>query len=240
MAKKVWTPAARRAFAEKMRKARAVKGGQRKRRANPANKNIRKAIAYAYPSSTNAQKLGVSRTGGYYVERSIMREDGTWSAPYIAPDGGQEAFQKIDDPELLAIFHEADGVVSPYSMNRRRYNNPRRAAVHTKKFDRTVRKVKRSLKRRGAKGNAYAIAESTLGEKRSIRKAHRRRNPSQHFIIGVRTPEGLFYVTRGAGVLTSSHAKANRYATIGAAQGVGETLARWVPRNYKVAVYRDR
>lgn len=39
---------------------------------------LRKAIAYAYASSTHAKELGFAMSGCYYVSRSVLREDGTW------------------------------------------------------------------------------------------------------------------------------------------------------------------
>ena len=208
----------------------AAKGGTRKRRANPANKKIRKAIAYAYPSSTNAQKLGVSRTGGYYVERSIMREDGTWSPPYIAPDGGQEAFQKIDDPELLAIFRGADGVVSPYSMNRRRKLNPGRNAVHTSKWDSCVRKVK-------AKGSAYdpyAVCTAALGERGAIRSSHRRKNANGQFIVAAKIGSKYYFLTPDR-MMSSNEATARRYRSFAHARNHAKKLATEIP-NASVSV----
>ena len=70
--------------------------------------SIRKSIAYAFPTSERAEELGQP---GYYVEQSILREDGTWSPGYVAV--GHDVFDDIDDPDLWALFNEHDGEVCP-------------------------------------------------------------------------------------------------------------------------------
>ncbi len=74
---------------------------------------LRKAIAYAYPTSSRARDLGCGTTGCYYVSHSILREDGTWSPDYVA-QGCHDSFQDRNDPDLLALFEEADGDPCPY------------------------------------------------------------------------------------------------------------------------------
>ncbi len=73
---------------------------------------LRKAIAYAYATSNHARELGCAATGCYYVSQSILREDGTWSPPYIAQ--GHDAFQDRNDAALLALFNETDGEPCPH------------------------------------------------------------------------------------------------------------------------------
>lgn len=73
---------------------------------------LRKAIAYAYPSSPHAVELGHGKTGCYYVSQSVLREDGTWSPPYIAQ--GHDAFTDRNDPDLLQLFAETGGEQCPY------------------------------------------------------------------------------------------------------------------------------
>lgn len=63
-------------------------------------------IAYCYPTSPNAEILGVPRTGGHYVEEQILLEDGTWSTPYIATGCEGDVFATPDWPELLALLEE--------------------------------------------------------------------------------------------------------------------------------------
>ncbi len=65
-------------------------------------------IAYAYPTSPNAKTLGVYHEGGYYVERSVTREDGHWSPPHIAPGCDGDVFSRADHPDLLALLAECE------------------------------------------------------------------------------------------------------------------------------------
>ena len=65
---------------------------------------IRKWIAYSYASSHNAKILGKP---GYHVAQSILREDDTWSPPYLAQ--GYDVFDTIDDPDLIQLLKECEG-----------------------------------------------------------------------------------------------------------------------------------
>jgi hypothetical protein len=71
---------------------------------------LRKSIGYAYPTSQRAGGLG---SHGYFVEQSILREDGTWSPPFVA-QGCHDVFPTRTDPDLLKLFSEADGELSPF------------------------------------------------------------------------------------------------------------------------------
>lgn len=51
----------------------------------------------------------------------------------------------------------------------------KKGRIHTVKFERTKKAIAGSLKKSGKKGNAFAIAESKLGYKKSILKKHRRK-----------------------------------------------------------------
>ncbi len=73
---------------------------------------LRKAVAYAYPSSPHAVELGHAKTGCWYVSQSVLREDGTWSPPYIAQ--GHDAFTDRADPDLQALFDQTDGEPCPH------------------------------------------------------------------------------------------------------------------------------
>lgn len=72
---------------------------------------LRKAISYAYPGSPFAKELGCEKHGAYYVQQSILREDGTWSPPYI--EQGHDGFSDPVDPDLIQLFQEADGEPCP-------------------------------------------------------------------------------------------------------------------------------
>jgi len=70
---------------------------------------LRKAIAYCYPTSQHAEDLGQA---GYYVTQSVLREDGTYSPPYIHQ--GHDVFDDKDDSDLLALFNEVEGDICPF------------------------------------------------------------------------------------------------------------------------------
>jgi hypothetical protein len=96
---------------------------------------IRKSIAYAYPTSPRAVELGVRDRGGYYVEQSVQREDGTWSTGYVADGCGNEAFSSPDDSDLISLYLEADGTACPMFVQ---HGN---AAALAAIYDRIVRSV---------------------------------------------------------------------------------------------------
>ncbi len=69
----------------------------------------RKAIAYCYPTSPNAERLG---QGGYYIEMSVLNVANEWSVGYIHQ--GYDVFDSRDDPDLMELFTEIDAEVSPF------------------------------------------------------------------------------------------------------------------------------
>jgi hypothetical protein len=71
----------------------------------------RKSIGYAYPSSPNAETLGMGKTGCWHLNVSVLREDGTWSPDSIPHNA--EGFAECDAPDLIAQLLEADGEFSP-------------------------------------------------------------------------------------------------------------------------------
>ena len=70
-----------------------------------------KAVAYAIPTSPFADELG---GGGYFIQQQVMREDNTWSPPFI--EQGYNRFDDLKDPDLHQLFTEVEGKVSPYSL----------------------------------------------------------------------------------------------------------------------------
>jgi hypothetical protein len=88
--KKVWTPAMRKAFALKMKRARAAKGGHRKRRKNPtkaqvkaaASRITKKAAAMAWSGTKRTARFGGrvagagARAAAAEVKASICRPRG--------------------------------------------------------------------------------------------------------------------------------------------------------------------
>ena len=73
---------------------------------------IRKAISYAYPTSIRAGELGVTDTGGWYVEVCALNEAGEWSSPYVAQ--GNDVFASAADPDLIQLYRETDGEPCPF------------------------------------------------------------------------------------------------------------------------------
>lgn len=96
MSKKIWTPAARKAFALKMARARAAKGGRRKRRKNPGSRHgeawivdamasykggahhpIVQTVMAVSPATAKANYIAHMRREGYSVGKliSVRRRD---------------------------------------------------------------------------------------------------------------------------------------------------------------------
>ena len=63
-------------------------------------------IAYAYPSSANATKLGMGETGAYYLQGQTKLENDEWSIPFIVPGTEGEASTNKHDPDLLQLLKE--------------------------------------------------------------------------------------------------------------------------------------
>ncbi len=126
------------------------------------------------------------------------------------------------------------------SQRQRRGENPGRARIHTKKYDRTVRAVKKSLKRYHRKGNAYAIASARLGEKRSILKSHRRKtNARGQYLVGAVRKHGpgpRMYLSHD-NLMSSSEAAAARFHTREAARRMAQRVATALGSRYRVGVY---
>lgn len=66
----------------------------------------RKSIAYAYQTSTNADTLGDS---GFHIEEYALLESGDWSVPYIPQQCQGDVFERMDDPDLIALFIDRRG-----------------------------------------------------------------------------------------------------------------------------------
>ncbi len=74
------------------------------------NKNLRKRIAYAYPTSIMSDYFGQH---GYYIEQYFKLEDGSWSAPHVA-QGCDVIFDDKQDSDLYQLLSEADGTICPH------------------------------------------------------------------------------------------------------------------------------
>jgi hypothetical protein len=74
--------------------------------------HITKAIAYAYPTSTQAAALGYAKTGCYFVQQTRHNIEGSGQArTYCARNC--EGFSTPDDPDLIALFREYEGRTCP-------------------------------------------------------------------------------------------------------------------------------
>jgi hypothetical protein len=72
-------------------------------------KNLRKRIAYAYPTSIMADYF---QQHGYYIEQYYQLEDGSWCEPHVA-QGCDVVFDDNKDPDLYQLLSEADGTICP-------------------------------------------------------------------------------------------------------------------------------
>jgi len=76
---------------------------------------ITKEISYAFPTSINAGLLGFETEGCYHVAQTYIDIEGSGQCKTFLPHDAT-GFAKIDDPDLLALFAETDGVaVKPKS-----------------------------------------------------------------------------------------------------------------------------
>jgi len=71
-------------------------------------RKILKDIAYAYPTSENAEKLGFADTGCYYIEITYIGVEGSDQCVTFMPNDA-EGFIDKNDADLLALYEETDG-----------------------------------------------------------------------------------------------------------------------------------
>jgi hypothetical protein len=69
-----------------------------------------KSIAFGYPSSPSAKKLGFNDSGCFYVVQRVMREDGSWQTGAVH---NAEGFLKANDANLIAFYIETHGEICP-------------------------------------------------------------------------------------------------------------------------------
>jgi hypothetical protein len=77
-----------------------------------------KSIAYAFPTSTIAEYLGMAGTGCWYVSQCNINTDGS-AVTCIAHNC--EGFETPNDPDLIALYREYEGSIDPSFA---RYGNP--------------------------------------------------------------------------------------------------------------------
>lgn len=71
-----------------------------------------KEIAYAYPSSTNAEKLGFAKTGCFYVQHTFINIENSRQCRTVIAHNS-EGFLNRNDPDLIALFNEHEGDIDP-------------------------------------------------------------------------------------------------------------------------------
>ena len=69
---------------------------------------ILKSIAYAYPTSTNAEALGFADTGCYHISMTYIGVEGSDQCITFMPHDA-EGFTDKNNPDLLALYNETDG-----------------------------------------------------------------------------------------------------------------------------------
>lgn len=69
---------------------------------------IRKEIAYSYPTSINASRLGFKDSGCFHVSVTHLNIDGAGQCETFIPSPARGYLRK-DDPELLAAFKAEEG-----------------------------------------------------------------------------------------------------------------------------------
>ncbi len=85
----------------------------------------RKLYGYAYATSPRAVALGHGKTGCYYIGRTVLREDGTWSSDEVWPGSeGEAAADWHDCGPLRDLYAEIDAPVSRYCLSSPIYGRP--------------------------------------------------------------------------------------------------------------------
>ena len=122
---------------------------------------------------------------------------------------------------------------------KRRRRNPGRRSVHTAKWDRCVKDVRR----KGGAANPDAVCTAMLGERGSIKKSHRRNpkkrkrrtNPTSNWIITAHRSGGEELHYTGT-KLTSAPTPPVKFPT----RGLAQQFARHLKRSYSGKLRRYR
>jgi len=122
---------------------------------------------------------------------------------------------------------------------RRRLGNPSRSSIHTPKWDRCVKDVRRKA---GA-ANPDAVCTAMLGERGSIKKSHRRNpkrkrrsNPTSNWIITARRSGGAELTFTGDKLTSAPSAEPVKFPT----RGLAAKFARHLKRSYSGKLRRYR
>jgi hypothetical protein len=71
-------------------------------------RKILKEIAFAFPTSTNAETLGFADTGCYHISMTYIGVEGSDQCVTFMPHDA-EGFTDKNDPDLLALYNETEG-----------------------------------------------------------------------------------------------------------------------------------
>lgn len=131
---------------------------------------------------------------------------------YIGPIATEKEAKDLLD---LRAKNGAKGVIINV-----REQNPGRKFVHTAKWDRCVREVRK----RGTAADPYAVCTAAMGEM-AVRPSHRRANPlpkltsvrAIYYAVSAKRGNEKFYLKRN-GKLTRKESDAARFTTVGEAQ----------------------
>lgn len=74
---------------------------------------IIKSIAWAFPTSTTSERMGMSETGCFYVQQTFLNIENSGQCRTFAAHNGEGYLSPID-PDLLSFFHETEGAVCPH------------------------------------------------------------------------------------------------------------------------------
>ena len=67
-----------------------------------------KSISYAFPTSSNAKKLGFDKEGCWHISQTHYDIEGSGQCKTFMPHDA-EGFESPNHPDLIALFHEYEG-----------------------------------------------------------------------------------------------------------------------------------
>jgi hypothetical protein len=74
---------------------------------------VTKSIAWAFPTSTMAERMGMAETGCFYVQQTFLNIQQSGQCRTVAAHNG-EGYLSPTDPDLLSFFRETVGTICPH------------------------------------------------------------------------------------------------------------------------------
>ena len=71
---------------------------------------VTKSIAWAFPTSTMSERMGMAKTGCFYVQQTFLNIERSGQCRTVAAHNA-EGFLSPTDPDLLSFFHETEGEI---------------------------------------------------------------------------------------------------------------------------------